>query len=291
IDECAAGVHTCSRHANCFNTPGSYKCRCKPGFRGNGVECSALPDAIIDEQLKNAIPEVTLPPRIRLQPFDYDGEVYIGSPDEEQSNFPEEEEQEEEEEENQVEIEDLSPRGDAFSPESVLGPETEVKEIPVTAGLEEFIMDCNFDQGACEWVQDKDDDFDWGVSYHDSGIGYYMTVTSLQGEPKDMARLRLLLSDRAQKGGFCLTFNYRLVGTEVGALRVLLDNSRYAMWEQTRARDQDWHTEVITVAWEDEPPESIIFEAERGSGSGGEMGLDNVVLTSGPCQEDESAIF
>lgn len=30
----------------------------------------------------------------------------------------------------------------------------------------EFIMDCNFDQGACEWVQDKADDMDWSVAYH-----------------------------------------------------------------------------------------------------------------------------
>jgi len=30
-------------------------------------------------------------------------------------------------------------------------------------------MDCNFDQGACEWVQDKADDMDWIVAYRDSG--------------------------------------------------------------------------------------------------------------------------
>ncbi|KAJ8255734.1 hypothetical protein COCON_G00195980 [Conger conger] len=315
IDECAAGVHACSRHADCYNTQGSYKCRCKPGFRGNGIECSvkpfyqnswdgdrgsadeslnALPDPPVkfphDDHLKNVIPEpeVTTPPRLRLQPFDYDGEVYIGNTEEEHGNFSEEEE--EEGEENQVENEDLSPRGDVFSPESVLGPKTEVKGIPATHGLEEFIMDCNFDQGACEWVQDKEDDFDWGVSYHDKGIGNYMAVSGLLGEPKDLARLRLLLSDRAQKAGFCLTFNYRLAGRQAGALRVLLDNSRYAVWEQSRSHDPDWHTELLSVAWEQEPPQAIIFEAERGT-SGGEIGLDNVVLTSGTCQEDEPGIF
>lgn len=30
-------------------------------------------------------------------------------------------------------------------------------------------MDCNFDQGACEWVQDRADDMDWSVAYHDDG--------------------------------------------------------------------------------------------------------------------------
>lgn len=30
-------------------------------------------------------------------------------------------------------------------------------------------MDCNFDQGACEWVQDKADNIDWSVAYHNDG--------------------------------------------------------------------------------------------------------------------------
>lgn len=30
-------------------------------------------------------------------------------------------------------------------------------------------MDCNFDLGECEWVQDKDDDLDWTVRYHKNG--------------------------------------------------------------------------------------------------------------------------
>lgn len=30
-------------------------------------------------------------------------------------------------------------------------------------------MDCNFDKGACEWIQDKSDDMDWSVAYHDNG--------------------------------------------------------------------------------------------------------------------------
>lgn len=33
----------------------------------------------------------------------------------------------------------------------------------------DFIVDCNFDQGACEWVQEKRDDMDWSVAYHDNG--------------------------------------------------------------------------------------------------------------------------
>lgn len=35
----------------------------------------------------------------------------------------------------------------------------------------------------------------------------------------------------------------------------------------------------------------IVFEAQRGKGVGGEIGLDNVVLTSGPCQEDVGPLY
>ncbi|XP_070979317.1 epidermal growth factor-like protein 6 isoform X4 [Oncorhynchus clarkii lewisi] len=327
-DECAANTHKCSHHAVCLNTQGSYKCKCKQGFRGSGFECSvkpfyqsswdqgdkgsaddnflnAIPDSPVrprlpgkldNEQIKNVIPEpqVTAPPQIRMQPFDYDGETYIGGSEKVgQVDFTNVGEEEEEEEEADVDNQ-LNPRGDVFNPEdfeSVFGPPTEVKEIEITPAQEEFFMDCNFDQGACEWVQDKDDNVDWSVSYHENGMEYYMAMRGLLGEKKDQARLKLLLSDRAKQGSFCLTFNYRVTGKQVGTLRVLLNNNAYPVWEQSRSQDQDWQTELLTVAWKNQAPESIIFEAERGNGVRGEIGLDNVVLTSGSCQEEDSAIF
>jgi len=79
------------------------------------VRHGILEGKLSNEDIRNAIPEpvATPPPKIRQQPFDYDGEVYIGSPtekqEEKQEQFPEEDE-ETEEEDNQ-----LNPRGDVFS--------------------------------------------------------------------------------------------------------------------------------------------------------------------------------
>ncbi|XP_061091227.1 epidermal growth factor-like protein 6 isoform X1 [Conger conger] len=327
VNECVTGIHKCSHNADCLNTHGSYKCKCRPGFRGSGFECSVKPfyqssqdgDKGGTDEIRNAIPNPALKsPRIlggskqdreliknlilepvatpstRMQPFDYEGEVYVGDPlvEENQEGLSEEEEEEDDSQENQIAKEKQNRRGDVFvireEFQSVLGPGTEVKEIPVQ---DEFIMDCSFDQGVCEWVQDREDDFDWSAAYHNNGKEYYVAVSGLRGKRKDLARLNLLLSDRTQKGGFCLTFNYRLEGRQVGLLRVLLDNTGYPVWEQSRSQNQDWQTELLTVAWEQEPPKLIIFEAERGKGPGGEIGLDNVVLTSGPCQDDKSVIF
>lgn len=76
----------------------------RPGILGGKLD---------NEHIKNVIPEpvVTPPPKIRQQPFDYDGGVYVGNPTEErpEDEFPEEEE-EEEDVDNQ-----LNPRGDVFS--------------------------------------------------------------------------------------------------------------------------------------------------------------------------------
>lgn len=84
-----------------------------------------------------------------------------------------------------------------------------------------------------------------------------MAMNGLLGERNDVARIKLLLNDRVQQGSFCLTFDYRVIGHNVGSLRVLLDNNAYPVWEQSRSRDQGWQTELVTVAWKDEAPESV----------------------------------
>ena len=39
IDECETGANECDENANCFNTDGSYTCRCQTGFAGDGNLC------------------------------------------------------------------------------------------------------------------------------------------------------------------------------------------------------------------------------------------------------------
>ena len=40
VDECQISSHNCSDNATCINTEGSFNCSCKPGYRGNGYNCS-----------------------------------------------------------------------------------------------------------------------------------------------------------------------------------------------------------------------------------------------------------
>lgn len=40
-----------------------------------------------------------------------------------------------------------------------------------------FLTDCDFDRGACEWVQDHEDDLDWIIKYHENGTESEVTVS------------------------------------------------------------------------------------------------------------------
>ncbi|XP_072542812.1 epidermal growth factor-like protein 6 isoform X2 [Salminus brasiliensis] len=327
INECVSSTHKCSHHAECINTQGSYKCKCKQGFRGSGFDCSvkpfyrsswesdrgsadeflnAIPDTpsrprILGGKLDNAIPEpkVTQSPRLRLQPFDYEGEVYIGPSEEDSPAFPTKNQEEEEEDEgdsenegNRVDGEKLNPRGDVFFPdEPLFSPAPEFLEIHAAPLRERLLTDCNFDSGACEWVQDKDDNLDWSVHSHENGLQYYMALSGLVGNRNEKARLRLLLSDASQQGAFCLKFSFRMAGPQVGSLSVKLDHSDRAVWEKTRSRNGGWQTDSISITWTNRAPESIVFEGTRGKLVAGEIGLDNVVLISGSCQDDEAVVF
>lgn len=336
INECTMNTHKCSLHADCLNTQGSFKCKCKQGYRGNGLECAIIPENSVkegsrisgsakdtlkkllahkkslkkNEEIKNVIPEVTVtaPPKVRLQPFDYEDGVYIGSNQNELEAEDEETDEEEEEsfvdDDEDEDVEDIELynnqekklRGDVFAPlvkeAAAFATILRHSNIPVPAPEEEGLsIDCSFDLGVCDWKQDPEDDFDWSPADRINAEGHYMAVPSFLGQKKDVGRLQLSLTDLKPRGKFCLTFTYRIAGERVGKLRVFLGQSTSPAWEQSRGRDEGWKTGRIEVPEASpEPLESITFESERGKGKTGEIGLDSVQLVSGPCPGSYSVV-
>lgn len=45
VDECVRNTHNCDVNARCINTPGTFTCRCKDGFQGDGVVCTSMEEA------------------------------------------------------------------------------------------------------------------------------------------------------------------------------------------------------------------------------------------------------
>lgn len=40
INECTEGLPGCHVNAECIKNEGSYKCKCKDGFDGDGITCT-----------------------------------------------------------------------------------------------------------------------------------------------------------------------------------------------------------------------------------------------------------
>ena len=51
IDECETNPHKCHQEATCKNTHGSYLCTCKPGFIGDGQNCTGTINSLKSLQI------------------------------------------------------------------------------------------------------------------------------------------------------------------------------------------------------------------------------------------------
>ncbi|XP_010856901.1 PREDICTED: epidermal growth factor-like protein 6, partial [Bison bison bison] len=200
--------------------------------------------------------------------------------------------EDEKRDENHVEQEQ-SLRGDVFSPKGNEASEVDlvlIQRKTTSSHLKHkdlnISVDCTFDHGVCDWKQDIEDDFDWNPVDQDNAVGYYMAVSALTGQKKDIGRLKLLLPNLQPHSNFCLLFNYRLAGNKVGKLRVFVKNRNNALaWEKTRSMDEQWRMGKIQLYHGIDTPKSIIFEAERGKGKTGEIAVDGVFLVSGLCSD------
>ena len=55
VNDCADGTSNCSADAMCNNTKGSYRCKCKPGFTGDGRTCKGKTEPIVSESNVNQL--------------------------------------------------------------------------------------------------------------------------------------------------------------------------------------------------------------------------------------------
>uniref|UniRef100_A0A8C5LIN3 EGF-like-domain, multiple 6 n=1 Tax=Jaculus jaculus TaxID=51337 RepID=A0A8C5LIN3_JACJA len=252
-------------------------------------------------QMKNVTPRPTSTrtPKVNLS-FRCEESVCRGGHSNRESKAKEEKMREAHEEEkreekvlkNEVEHERRL-RGDVFSPKVNEADDwglVLVQRKPINYKLEHkdlnISVDCSFDNGVCDWKQDREDDFDWNPADRENAVGYYMAVPALVGHKKDTGRLKLLLPNLTPQSNYCLLFDYRLVGDKVGKLRVFVKTSNNALvWEETKNEDEGWKTGKIQLFQGIDATKSIIFEAERGKGKTGEIAVDGVLLVSGLCPD------
>ncbi|KAK2822357.1 hypothetical protein Q5P01_022422 [Channa striata] len=156
-------------------------------------------------------------------------------------------------------------------------------------------MDCDFEQGLCEWSQMPTDVFDWTrhsgstptmmtgpSSDHTTGTGQYLYIEANTVTHGDTARL--ISSQCFESGPQCLQFWYHMYGSaDTMGLHVYLyqDRRAEAVWRKRNDQGNMWHLAQVdlttTGAFQ------IIFEGRRGSNDRSDVALDDVKLYRGVC--------
>ncbi|XP_040185616.1 nephronectin isoform X2 [Rana temporaria] len=144
-----------------------------------------------------------------------------------------------------------------------------------------LIHSCNFDNGLCGWIRDKENELHWELVKDTSG-GQYLTIMQPKGKSGKVARLVLPLGHQSHPEDICLSFRHFMSGENSGKLQVFIRRSGThgpPVWG--RNGSPGWGETHITLPGSG--IKSIIFKAERGRDRTGQLGLDDVSLKRGPC--------
>uniref|UniRef100_A0A8V5GBJ4 Uncharacterized protein n=1 Tax=Melopsittacus undulatus TaxID=13146 RepID=A0A8V5GBJ4_MELUD len=149
-------------------------------------------------------------------------------------------------------------------------------------------LSCNFEKGMCGWYQDQSSDFKWvrGTgqgqgSDHTTGSGYFLVADPSALWSRGQRALLITYLQEPAATERCLSFWYRLAGAQIGM--------------QPPSRRQPGPCRLRTAApfsshHRHPEPQAVAFEALR-DGFLGDMALDDLTLTAGPCGAELSCSF
>ncbi|CAM2105335.1 unnamed protein product [Caretta caretta] len=161
-------------------------------------------------------------------------------------------------------------------------------------------LQCNFENGLCNWNQDMDDDFDWTrnqgpTSTFDTGPikdhtlgtvkGHYLYIES--SEPQVFQNRAVLLSPIFNStfthgNKSCIfRFHYHMFGKHIYRLSVfwrILSNSRgHLLWQKFGNQGNRWIRQTLSIT--SAKPFQILVEGTVGDGFCGDIGIDDLSFT------------
>ncbi|NWZ91054.1 AEGP protein, partial [Nesospiza acunhae] len=161
-------------------------------------------------------------------------------------------------------------------------------------------LSCNFERGMCGWYQDLSSDFKWVHSTgegqgsdHTTGSGYFLSVDS--SVPWSHGQQALLLSSHQEPATAprCLSFWYRLAGPQIGTLNLKLwpeGGEEAVLWTRRGSQGSIWHRAWATLPSTGQQRYRVVFEVLH-DGFLGDVGLDDITQTAGPCGAKLSCSF
>ncbi|XP_073257348.1 uncharacterized protein [Porites lutea] len=163
--------------------------------------------------------------------------------------------------------------------------------------------DCDFDfaDGMCHWSNDQSSssDFKWllgsgstpssltGPSAdHTSGAGNYLYVEA-SSPAQEGDKARLLSHQFPSTAARCLSFWYHMYGSSTGNLSVYTlakDFKRTLLWQKAGKQGNQWMQAKVSIT--SSLDYKVEIEAIRGASFRGDIGLDDISFTDGPCMEE-----
>uniref|UniRef100_M4ALI1 Zonadhesin-like n=1 Tax=Xiphophorus maculatus TaxID=8083 RepID=M4ALI1_XIPMA len=155
-------------------------------------------------------------------------------------------------------------------------------------------LDCDFEKDFCQWSQMLPDVFDWErrngstptlitgpLSDHTTGDGHYLHIDASMASLGDTARL--IGTECSDTGPQCLTFWYRMSGSDTMGLHVYLlqDKQATILWRRRNDQGNVWHLAQVDLVGNG--TFQIIFEGRNGTTESG-VALDDIKLHRGGCQ-------
>ncbi|NWR64997.1 AEGP protein, partial [Bucorvus abyssinicus] len=162
-------------------------------------------------------------------------------------------------------------------------------------------LTCNFERGTCGWYQDQSNDFKWVYgtgqgqgSDHTTGSGYFLAADPSAPWSRGQRAQLLTYYQEPAAARRCLSFWYRLAGPQIGTLNLKLQlegaEEETLLWTQRGTQGSAWHRGQAMLPATAQRRYRVAFEALR-DGFLGDMALDDLVLTAGPCGAELSCSF
>ncbi|NXD83035.1 AEGP protein, partial [Halcyon senegalensis] len=161
-------------------------------------------------------------------------------------------------------------------------------------------LTCNFERGMCGWYQDQSSDFKWVRSTgqgqgsdHTTSSGYFLAADPSSPWSRGQRAKIVTYYQAPATTQHCLSFWYRLAGPQIGTLNLKLQlegAKETVLWTQRGTQGSIWHRGQATLPTTGQRRYRVAFEALR-DGFLGDMALDDLALTVGPCWAEPSCSF
>eukprot|EP00794_Sanderia_malayensis_P012673 gene12673-13974_t len=164
-------------------------------------------------------------------------------------------------------------------------------------------LDCTFQNGLCNWVQDSRDKFDWKVNKgrtpssetgpkndhkgNNDGRYMYIEASDNYGARRKMGDNAKLVSPEVAAPRACLKFYYHMYGLYMGSLKVIVrqtDGKETVVWKKSGNQGNIWFKADVSI--ESTKPYKIILEAVRGAHYTSDVSIDSLVFSAGLCKKE-----